>query len=88
MPNVLTRTIAAVVGLGLTLGVAAGPAGAQSDYPRRPITLTIATVIVAAQGTLLVAAGLYLIGNGIFGNPTHGRSSLRLTIRAVNALRR
>ena len=41
MPNVLTRTIAAVVGLGLTLGVAAGPAGAQSDYPRRPITLIV-----------------------------------------------
>ncbi|MCI0688472.1 MAG: hypothetical protein L0Y54_14740 [Sporichthyaceae bacterium] len=37
---------------------------------QRPITLTITGVIVAAQGALLVAAGLYLIGNGVLGNPT------------------
>jgi tripartite-type tricarboxylate transporter receptor subunit TctC len=41
MLDVLTRTIAAVVGLGLTVGLAAGPAAAQSDYPRRPISLIV-----------------------------------------------
>lgn len=36
---------------------------------RRPTTLTIAAAIVALQGLGLVAAGLYLIGNGLFGSP-------------------
>jgi len=36
---------------------------------RRPITLTVAAAIVGLQGLALVAAGFYLIGNGIFGSP-------------------
>jgi putative tricarboxylic transport membrane protein len=45
MPNVLSRTFAAIVGFGIALGLLSGiatsPAAAQADYPRRPITLIV-----------------------------------------------
>jgi tripartite-type tricarboxylate transporter receptor subunit TctC len=45
MPHVLSRTFAAIVGFGISLGLLSGiatsPAAAQADYPRRPITLIV-----------------------------------------------
>jgi tripartite-type tricarboxylate transporter receptor subunit TctC len=43
--NLLSRTRSAIVGVGISLallaGLAASPAAAQADYPRRPITLIV-----------------------------------------------
>jgi tripartite-type tricarboxylate transporter receptor subunit TctC len=45
MSNFLSRTCAAIVGFGISSGLlsgmAASPAAAQADYPRRPITLIV-----------------------------------------------
>jgi tripartite-type tricarboxylate transporter receptor subunit TctC len=45
MPHILSRTFAAIVGFGISLGLLSGiatsPAAAQADYPRRPITLIV-----------------------------------------------
>jgi tripartite-type tricarboxylate transporter receptor subunit TctC len=45
MPDLLSRTRSAIVGFGISLallaGLAASPAAAQADYPRRPITLIV-----------------------------------------------
>ena len=45
MSDVLSRMRAAIVGFGISLGLlsgmAASPAAAQADYPRRPITLIV-----------------------------------------------
>ena len=45
MPNILSRKFTAIVAIGIALGLlsglAASPAAAQADYPRRPITLIV-----------------------------------------------